>query len=308
MSTPPQTDSGSAEAKALASAVSDKLDMVVWLRGDEPFFNEFSLNADQVMKHLNIKRSRLTQISGKELRVGRTRIDRYIRPVYRPEDIEEYLQWTRPTASHQKSSKVLEEAAQKLSKEYDSLLSEIDLKMQALAKNLEPSKHEISQNDFTCLYQDLRREIKKLGSNIEHKLNLDFTTKHLQLLRTQLEDLTTIVDNVDHQLTTLPALKDLFAQVLSTVQFLQTGITSLQAKQIESTQTLIKAIDHLEHVLIAAQAPQPNFTNHPYSYAGSSVGLAKQANLRQLQNNKKNEHLDRSQLNQSPRYRKKLPL
>ena len=62
------------------------------------------------MHALGIKRSRLTQISGRDLRVGRVRVDRYIRPVYRSNDIEKYLAWTRATASHQKSSDAIKTA------------------------------------------------------------------------------------------------------------------------------------------------------------------------------------------------------
>lgn len=78
--------------------------MIVWLRGDESWFAEFNMDADGVMKTLGIKRSRLTQISGRDLRVGRVRVDRYIRPIYRLVDVQQYLNWTRATASHQKSS------------------------------------------------------------------------------------------------------------------------------------------------------------------------------------------------------------
>jgi hypothetical protein len=90
---------------------SDELPMIVWLRGDEAWYPEFNLDADAVMAKLGIKRSRLTQISGKELRVGRVRVDRYIKPVYRDEDVESYKAWTRTTASHQKSSAALKDAA-----------------------------------------------------------------------------------------------------------------------------------------------------------------------------------------------------
>jgi len=91
-----------------------ELPLVVWLKGDESFFDHFSLDADQVMKQLGIKRSRLRQISGQELRVGRKRVDRYIRPVYRPEDVDRYLNWTRATASHKKSSGLLQQAVSDL--------------------------------------------------------------------------------------------------------------------------------------------------------------------------------------------------
>ena len=90
------------------------LPMIVWLRGDEAWYPQFDLDADAVMQRLGIKRSRLTQISGKELRVGRVRMDRYIRPIYRSGDVEQYSNWTRATASHQKSSSALKEAVDAL--------------------------------------------------------------------------------------------------------------------------------------------------------------------------------------------------
>src|SRR5690606_18828586 len=64
-----------------SQAAKEELPMIVWLRGDEEIASEFTVDAEAAMEFLGIKRSRLTQISGRELRVGRMRIDRYIRPV-----------------------------------------------------------------------------------------------------------------------------------------------------------------------------------------------------------------------------------
>jgi transcription termination factor NusB len=89
-----------------------ELPLSLWLRGDEPYYEEFSLDADAVMAELNIRRSRLTQISGKELRVARKRVGRYIAPMYRLADIQAYKAWTRPTATHQKSGDAIKEATQ----------------------------------------------------------------------------------------------------------------------------------------------------------------------------------------------------
>lgn len=92
-------------------SVDAELPMIVWLRGDEPYAGAFRLEAEQVMEQLGIRRSRLTQIAGKELRVGRMRRGRYVSPVFRQEDVDAYLSWTRATASHLKSSTVLQDAA-----------------------------------------------------------------------------------------------------------------------------------------------------------------------------------------------------
>lgn len=101
------------------------LPMVVWLRGDEPLCDDFVLEADEVMERLGIRRSRLTQVSGKELRVGRMRKGRYVVPVYRAIDVDAYVAWTRPTASHLKASTVLKDAAETLRSGHDELADKI---------------------------------------------------------------------------------------------------------------------------------------------------------------------------------------
>ena len=108
--------------EALADSHED-FPMIVWLRGDEPWFSSFDMDADAVMRTLGIKRSRLTQIAGKDLRVGRVRVDRYIRPVFRSADVERYVSWTRATASHQKSSEAIKIAVDGLQKQ-SSLIHE----------------------------------------------------------------------------------------------------------------------------------------------------------------------------------------
>lgn len=103
------------------SQSDSSLPMVIYLRGDEELVDEFSLDADDAMNILGIKRSRLTQISGRDLRVGRIRRDRYIRPVYRLKDLQDYQSWTRSTASHQSSSMLVEQVIDRLSEQCSKL-------------------------------------------------------------------------------------------------------------------------------------------------------------------------------------------
>ncbi len=98
-----------------------KLPMIINLRGDEDLVEEFVWDAEQAMEFLGIKRSRLTQISGKELRVGRIRRDRYLRPVYRESDLKDYQEWTRATATHQSSSRAIEQAIDSLDDRFSDL-------------------------------------------------------------------------------------------------------------------------------------------------------------------------------------------
>ncbi len=133
----------------------DELPMVIWLRGDEPYVQDFCIDAEGAMAELGIKRSRLTQISGKELRVGRIRVDRYTRPMYRKVDIETYKQWSRATATHLRSSSVIKEAATKL-EEHTQLLSDSFVDTLAaynakLEKNLEDLRVEITDIEANIL-------------------------------------------------------------------------------------------------------------------------------------------------------------
>ena len=115
---------------------SDEMPLVVQLKGDEQFFGDFDLSADQAMEILGIKRSRLNQISGKDLRVGRAKIDRYVRPIYRSIDVNEYLQWSRSTATQKKSQEVIDEATAQLLLKAEELASLLSQENGVLTKTL----------------------------------------------------------------------------------------------------------------------------------------------------------------------------
>lgn len=140
----------------------EDLPMVVWLRGDEEIIDEFTMDAEAAMTALGIKRSRLTQISGRELRVGRIRIDRYTRPVYRPQDVQAYLEWTRASASHQKSSQAIEMAAQKLEEQRGELDS-------TLKTSLERFEAEILER-WTLLDRQRERLVQERSRRLEENL------------------------------------------------------------------------------------------------------------------------------------------
>jgi DNA anti-recombination protein RmuC len=115
----------STDAAIGTEIMPDDIPMIVWLRGDEEFFNDFSVDADAAMAELGIRRSRLTQISGRELRVGKKRVDRYIRPYFRPQDVAAYKNFTRATVSHMKSSQVLDDVLARLEAETGQLIEKV---------------------------------------------------------------------------------------------------------------------------------------------------------------------------------------
>lgn len=112
-----------------ASQKDQTLPMILTLRGDEAVVDEFTFDTDQAMAYLGIKRSRLNQISGRELRVARIRRDRYIRPVFRECDLKDYLDWTRATATHLSSSKAIEQAVENLDDRFNDVLQVFNEKL-----------------------------------------------------------------------------------------------------------------------------------------------------------------------------------
>lgn len=174
-------DLGSPQSRAVIGASADaglesdseggELPMTVWLRGDEPFAGDFALDADKVMAELGIKRSRLTQISGRELRVGRIRRGRYIAPVYRQVDVETYKSWTRATASHVKSSSVLHEAAAALKDESLRVAAALEAATAASREDVHQAVRQGLSETFgrlTAAVEDLGREAARRDDERAH--------------------------------------------------------------------------------------------------------------------------------------------
>ena len=121
----PSEGEGDGSTASFQAQGCDDLPMVVWMRGDEDICSEFTMDADAAMAVLGIKRTRLTQISGRELRVGRRRLGRYIKPFYRSIDIDNYLQWTRRSATSQNATAALAKASEELESRTVSLSEDL---------------------------------------------------------------------------------------------------------------------------------------------------------------------------------------
>jgi hypothetical protein len=213
---------------------TSQMPLVVWLRGDEPFAGEFNLDADAAMNLLGIKRSRLTQISGRELRVGRIRIDRYIRPMYRKSDIDEYLSWTRATASHLKSSDVLIAAANELREESKEVISHLDLKFRELSSEFGGQLNHVASETYR-----IQRDASKLLGGDIHTAS-DHIRMEMQGLKSDLMD---SVSN--HQLSQAETLQDAIAipvsEILSQTQSQNLTLEQL-ASQVSALQASVEAI------------------------------------------------------------------
>lgn len=149
----------------------DDLPMVVWLRGDEPYCDSFSLNADQVMAELGVRRSRLTQISGRELRVGRRRDGRYIRPMFRPEDVEAYKSWSRAPATQAKSHHLVQEILDRMERDLNSFAELRDDLFSDFQKHIAP--------ELTRIQSELSWQLKTLSQYFDAQI-LDMKERFLK--------------------------------------------------------------------------------------------------------------------------------
>lgn len=97
----------------------------LYLEPDTEEAQEFVCDAEAAMSYLGIKRSRLTQISGRELPCARIKVDRYIRPMYRWEDVKSYHQSAKTAVSYAKSKQLMELTTHSLQDRLDAFASTI---------------------------------------------------------------------------------------------------------------------------------------------------------------------------------------
>lgn len=194
--------------------VSTEFPMVVYLRGDEEHFNDFCLNADQVMELLGIRRSRLNQISGKELRVGRTRIDSYIRPVYRKQDVQEYMQWIRPTATHKKSSDMLNEARNKLEEQSEQVSLQLSSRLESIvgsfSVNLQTQFFE--QKKFsTGMLTSMRKNLSVSAHRLLDRMSFvqKQSVEHWEALRERFDEVENIQKDMEEFKTSTVHINDI---------------------------------------------------------------------------------------------------
>ena len=176
--------------------------MIVWLRGDEPWFSQFDMDADTTMAALGIKRSRLTQISGRDLRVGRVRMDRYIRPVYRSFDVEQYLNQTRATASHQKSSDVIKQAMEQLSEQSNRMLATIDTIGSNFSAQINGVICELVTDSVNKALEPLTQEISTLPFELHSKVTASFDEIQQRVNQSMSELANSLTQSLTHSLTT----------------------------------------------------------------------------------------------------------
>ncbi len=220
------SDSQPQEILCEEQATPEDLPMTVHLKGYEEYFEEFSWDAKKVMDVLGIKRSRLNQISGEELRVGKARVDRYLRPIYRPEDVKKYLAWTKPTASHKRSTSIIDEARLKL----DQTSGELKEKLIGSQESL---KEEIALL--------LEQTLVKLTRNYEH-LGEALLTKHLLSLQKNIQE-SQFLEQEAFKKTKL--LEEKLEKILQKDLDTSSSILSLKEETTKQAQTMEQVLTQL---------------------------------------------------------------
>ena len=214
------------------------LPMQVWIRGDEPYAGQFTMDADEVMDILGIKRSRLTQISGRELRVGRARRNKHVRPVYRPEDVHRYRDWSRATATAVKSSSAIELAANKLDAVAAALPAELDEKLREQWNAVQG----ILQTQFVSGLSGLRADQCEAFASLRQHLVQTGGQAHLKTMeqldciaseqRSVAALLLKILDDIREKQNAMAAL------ILETRQLASAAVAMTQATQVAFNQDL----------------------------------------------------------------------
>lgn len=283
-----------------ASQKDRHLPMIINLRGDEELVDEFNWDADQVMEFLGIKRSRLTQISGKELRVARIRRDRYLRPVYREADVRDYQEWTRATATHQSSSRAIEQAIDSLDDRFSDILVVLQEKLLQYEERstdlLKRQVHKLDEAGFGR-FQELRDEVETqlsmserqekqqgrvLDSLMKQTETLEASRQELQELRAFLgtfhQDIRALLvaqqalrrEMEETQSSLQKALQEQTAMSQETWQSLQETLSSLQAGQ----QQILKQTEKVETPTLES-TPLKRLARRPAPIRARRLGAVK---------------------------------
>ena len=227
--------------EASAAVDPENLPMIVWLRGDEPYVEQFNLDADAAMEQLGIKRSRLTQISGKELRVGRIRIDRYTRPVYRAEDIEAYKSWSRAPATHQRSSSVINEAADELATRSEKMAAELKDTLANYSAHFEKTVEHLKRENMER-QEKLLRATTDITESIKHRF-LEATAQHYQEMEQRFSEMSCEFDSTKRKLDSLDQLNARSAGQEEIQALLKQEITVLQQRTSKLTDVVKSQVD-----------------------------------------------------------------
>ena len=204
----------------------DSLPMILNFRGDEPLASDFSISAEKAMDLLGIKRSRLNQISGRELRVAKMRVDGYVRPIYRLADVTEYLSWSRAPVTHKRSSEAIDDAVSRLESQAQELKEELMGEGNAL--------HETVIQAVAILENSLQNQMRILRKSVGPK---DAYFPLMTAIEQQKNELATLNQNVAILLKRQVDMDDTLCAVKGALAEVFVGLERISQKLPEKTAT-----------------------------------------------------------------------
>lgn len=226
---------------------TQKLEKNLHLQGDEEYFDEFSCTAEDAMDFLGIRRTRLRDISGHELRVGRKREGRYVRPFYRKCDLEEYRDIQekkassarRQGASFQMLSSVIENQSVQITTQVES---ELKSRVETLANQ--------TNSTFSKLEEFVSNQNLKLGFRLGKRideLNLNVKSMQSNLTKEQLNVKAAMDKTADHL--------ELNSEQILSVSVEQKVLKNYLLQMIEQVISLEDSLEKMARLLVI---PSPN--------------------------------------------------
>lgn len=207
---------------------SQDLPMVHIFRGDEELVSEFNQSAEKAMEILGIKRSRLNQISGRELRVAKIRTNGYVRPFYRLIDLQEYLAWSRAPVTHKRSTEVIDDVVSRLEAHAMDLKEGLSEEGNALHSTMVSAIQTIEfslQNQI----QNLKRALQTKDSTLIFANQLTAQSDALKEIQNHLNCLTSVQAELELSVSTIKAsIADIFVGFDRIYQKLQNDIPSMR--------------------------------------------------------------------------------
>jgi methyl-accepting chemotaxis protein len=268
----------------------EELPMIVSLNEDESLVASFSMSADDVMQVLNIKRSRLTQISGRELRVGRLRVDKYVRPFYRPCDVEKYKEWTRATASHQSSAKALNEVVDRFDKQLGAIKDDLKDPLWEVKDCLQSSFSLAFQNVVQLLRRDfaltqrqfsgLLQQLTELGGSMDQQAQKN-TVNFDQLA----QGLRWFVGRLNHMNKELSDVASAANALSASLKNISHEVNELSDKQLHCQNQLERLLALGERIQLTQQELMPALMENKEALSRDMMNLEKRLEQRQAHDN-----------------------
>lgn len=222
---------------------------VLYLDLHDPRAAQFDVGADEAMEALGIKRSRLTQISGRTLPCARIKIGRYVRPMYRHQDIENYRSRLRIPQSRAHAAQIIERTTSHLEKCATELTASLGRESGVLSQSMQQNFAQFNQHQENQ-HQNWMAALKQIQE--DHQLRWQEFSEQWQQTTHKIEQCTRSMKEQEQRLRSLQQQTEISERQISLrlhrFQSLLTREGEKQSRQWRIlTESLIRLIPHSYH-------------------------------------------------------------